>query len=139
MNDGQVAAAVVVDDGRVLLIRRAVTEGRLSWQFPAGKVKPGEPGEQAAAREAFEETGIALRVVGSLGERVHPDTDRVIIYVACEVVGGAAHVASREEVAEVLWCDRDSLAVLVPYPIYAPVQRYLDGRLRSGEGQALGD
>ncbi|GIM93808.1 NUDIX domain-containing protein [Paractinoplanes toevensis] len=84
MSDGQVAAAVVVDDGKVLLIRRAVAEGRLSWQFPAGKVEPGESGEQAAAREAFEETGLVLRSVGSLGERVHPDTGRVMIYVAFE-------------------------------------------------------
>ncbi|MEU4241043.1 NUDIX hydrolase [Actinoplanes sp. NPDC026619] len=138
MNDGKVAAAVVVDNGRVLLVRRAVAEGRLSWQFPAGKFEPSESGEQAAVRETFEETGLAVRPIGSLGERVHPDTGRVMIYVACEMVGGAAHVASNEEVAEVVWCDRDSLMALVPYPIYEPAQRYLDDRLRSGERRALG-
>ena len=41
MNDGQVAAAVIVDGVRVLLVRRAVAEGRLLWQFPAGKAEPG--------------------------------------------------------------------------------------------------
>lgn len=139
MHDGQVAAAVVVEDGKVLLVRRAVPEGRLSWQFPAGTVESGETAEQAAAREAFEETGLALRSVSGLGERVHPDTGRAMIYVACEVIGGVAHAASREEVAEVVWCDRESLVALIPYPIYEPVRRYLDDRLRSGVRRTLGD
>jgi 8-oxo-dGTP diphosphatase len=65
-----VAAAVIVDDGRVLLVRRRVEEGRLSWQFPAGKVEPGESGAEAAVRETLEEAGLAVRVVGRLGERV---------------------------------------------------------------------
>ena len=36
-----IAAAVIVDDGRVLMVRRRVAEGDLSWQFPAGQVEPG--------------------------------------------------------------------------------------------------
>lgn len=35
-----IAAAVVVHEGRVLMVRRRVSEGRLSWQFPAGEVEP---------------------------------------------------------------------------------------------------
>lgn len=53
-----VAAAVVVHEGRVLLVRRRVAEGQLSWQFPAGKVERGETGEAAAVRETKEETGL---------------------------------------------------------------------------------
>ncbi|WNI23487.1 NUDIX hydrolase [Streptomyces sp. ITFR-16] len=37
-----VAAAIVARDARVLLVQRRVTEGDLSWQFPAGKIEPGE-------------------------------------------------------------------------------------------------
>jgi 8-oxo-dGTP pyrophosphatase MutT (NUDIX family) len=51
-----IAAAVIVVDGR--LFRRAVAEGALVWQFPAGKVEPGESAEDAAVREAGEETGL---------------------------------------------------------------------------------
>nr|WP_237548549.1 MULTISPECIES: NUDIX domain-containing protein [unclassified Streptomyces] len=36
-----IAGAVVQHEGRVLLIRRAVPEGDLVWQFPAGKVDGG--------------------------------------------------------------------------------------------------
>jgi 8-oxo-dGTP diphosphatase len=58
MTGRPVAAAVVVADGRVLLIRRAVPEGELVWQLPAGKIEPGEDALAAAARETFEETGL---------------------------------------------------------------------------------
>jgi 8-oxo-dGTP diphosphatase len=79
-----IAAAVIAAGGRVLLIRRAVAEGGLSWQFPAGKVEPGESAEDAAVRQAFEETGVVVRALVRLGERVHPLTGRIMLYVACE-------------------------------------------------------
>jgi 8-oxo-dGTP diphosphatase len=124
-----VAAAVIVDEGRVLLIRRRVTEGPLSWQFPAGEVEAGETGEQAAAREAAEETGVTVRPTRLLGARVHPHTGRLMYYVACEVVSGTAHVGDEDEVAEVAWCDRATLTDHVPYPLFGPVQEHLNGLL----------
>lgn len=56
-----IAAAIVVHDGRVLMVRRRVSEGQLSWQFPAGEVEPGEAREDAAVRETQEETGLPWR------------------------------------------------------------------------------
>ncbi|MGW7001373.1 NUDIX hydrolase [Streptomyces sp. NPDC054933] len=125
-----IAAAVVVLDGRVLLVRRAVAEGDLSWQFPAGKFEPGESAERAAVREALEETGLTVEALRVLGERVHPDTGRRIAYVACRVVSGTARPASLREVAEVAWADRVRLAELIPGGVYGPVAAYLDGVLR---------
>lgn len=124
-----VAAAIIIDNGLVLLARRAVTEGALSWQFPAGVVEPGESGEQAAVRETLEEVGVEVAAVKTLGERVHPATGRRMIYVACEVLAGEAHVADADELAEVAWCSRDRVAELVPFPFYGPVQDYLDAHL----------
>lgn len=126
----RVAAAVIVDDGQVLLIRRRVREGELLWQFPAGKVEPGELEGEAAVRETWEETGLAVRAVAILGERVHPATGRTISYVVCDVVEGTAHVAAESEVAEVAWCDRAALAVKVPYPLFGPAQQHLNANLR---------
>jgi 8-oxo-dGTP diphosphatase len=125
-----IAAAVIVDDGRVLLVRRRVKEGALSWQFPAGEVEPGESNENAAARETLEETDLTVRPAKFLGERVHPNTGRTMVYVACDFVSGTARVADEDELAEVAWCDRATLTDHVPYPFYGPVQDYLDAALR---------
>ena len=125
-----VAAAVIIDDGRVLMVRRRVAEGALSWQFPAGKIEPGESPGQAAVRETQEETTLTVRVTAPLGERLHPHTGRPMLYLACDVIAGTACVADDEELAEVKWCDRATLTAHVPDPFHAPVQTYLDTRLR---------
>lgn len=128
-NQAAIAAAVIVDSGRVLMVRRRVKEGSLSWQFPAGQIEPGESGEVAAVRETQEEVGVEVSPIERLGERVHPVTGRTMVYVACEVVKGTARVADEEELAEVEWCDRVKLAEYVPYPFYQPVQEYFDANL----------
>ena len=51
-----IAAAVIAHEGKVLLVKRRVKEGSLSWQFPAGAIETGESATQAATREAKEET-----------------------------------------------------------------------------------
>jgi 8-oxo-dGTP diphosphatase len=43
-----VAAAVIVEREGVLLVRRRIAEGALVWQFPGGKLEPGESAEAAA-------------------------------------------------------------------------------------------
>ena len=134
-DDPSVAAAVVVDDGKILLVRRQMREGRLSWQLPAGKVGAGESAEEAAVRETLEETGVAVRALRRLGQRTHPDTGRTMIYVACEVVGGSASVMSEREIAEVVWSDHAAVATYIPYPLYGPVQEYLDDILQPIVGQ----
>ena len=64
------AGAVVIHDERVLLVRniRGVTRGR--YLLPAGRVEPGELPDQAAVREAFEETNLRVGIEGLLGVRL---------------------------------------------------------------------
>jgi 8-oxo-dGTP diphosphatase len=125
-----IAAAVIIRDGQVLMVRRRVKEGELSWQFPAGQVEPGEAADEAAVRETQEETGLTVRAAKDLGGRVHPSTGRTMFYFACDFVDGTAHVADEEELAEVAWCDRATLTAYVPYPFFGPVQDHLDANLR---------
>jgi 8-oxo-dGTP diphosphatase len=124
-----IAAAVIVKDRRVLMVRRRIQEGQLSWQFPAGKIEPGESIEAAAIRETWEEVGITVEAVQRLGERVHPATGRIMMYVACRLVDGVAYVAAEREIAEVQWCDALTLVAHVAGRLHDPVQAYLDGRL----------
>lgn len=97
---------------------------------PGGKVEHGESAEAAAVRETREETALTVRAVRSLGNRVHPSTGRIMVYVACEVVGSTAHVAAEREVAEVAWCDRAAAASRILTPFHGPVQKCLDAAFR---------
>lgn len=64
------AGAVVVHNGRVLLVRNkyGVTKGR--YLLPAGRVNIGELPDAAAARETLEETNLRVTIEGLLGIRI---------------------------------------------------------------------
>jgi 8-oxo-dGTP diphosphatase len=124
-----ISAAIIVDAGLVLMIRRRVSEGELMWQFPAGGIEAGETPEQAAVRETLEETGLTVEAIKLLGERVHPKTGRLMSYTACRLLGGVAIVGDAEEIAEVAWVAHADLPTYVPYGLFEPVQEYLDGAL----------
>ena len=65
-----IVAAVIIADGRVLACERsAPPEVAGRWEFPGGKVEPGETEQQALARECAEELGVRVDV----GARVGPD------------------------------------------------------------------
>jgi 8-oxo-dGTP diphosphatase len=68
----RVAAAVVWRDGRLLLTRRP-PGGRfgLQWEFPGGKLEPGESAEQALVRELREELGVGSVTRGTLAVETH--------------------------------------------------------------------
>jgi 8-oxo-dGTP diphosphatase len=121
-----IAAAVIAHNGKVLLVKRRVEEGNLSWQFPAGAVEEGESAGEAAVREAREETGLTVAASKVLGERVHPATGRTMIYVACDVIEGDARVGDTEELVEFVWSKREQLVQYVPYGFSPPVQQHLD-------------
>jgi 8-oxo-dGTP diphosphatase len=124
-----ISAGIVVQEGRVLMVRRRIKEGELMWQFPAGAIEPGESAEQAAVRETEEETGLAVEAVKLLGERVHPKTGRLMSYTACEPISGEAHVADADELDAVAWIAHAEIPQYVPYGLFEPVQDYLDGVL----------
>lgn len=121
-----ISAAIITQGGKVLMVHRAVKEGKLSWQFPAGGIEAGEVAEEAAVRETLEETGLTVKALRLLGERVHPNTGRLMSYTACEVVDGEARVADAEELDAIAWVALDEIPEYVPYGLYGPVQEYLD-------------
>lgn len=129
MTTPTIAAAVIPHAHRVLLIRRTSPAGPLVWTFPSGKVDPTDSPSTAAAREALEEAGVTVAPLQLLGERTHPASGLRVVYVACELVSGAAYPASPREVAEVRWASLAELPELIPGGIFAPVQAFLEGVL----------
>lgn len=126
-----IAAAVIVQDGKLLLVQRRVSEGALSWQFPAGAVEAGETFEEAAVRETAEEAGLTVEAITMLGERVHPETGRRMGYVACEVRSGTAHVADTDELSDLAWATPDRFGDYVPDGFAPAVQDYLTEKIGS--------
>lgn len=121
--------AVVVSEGKLLMIRRREREGDLLWALPGGAIEAGETPEEAAVRETVEETGLVVAAMKVLGERVHPKTQRTMSYTACEVLQGEAKVADTDELDAVAWVALDEIPQYVPYGLFGPVQEYLDSTL----------
>lgn len=117
-------AAVIRRDGRYLVGRRP--EGKRHgglWEFPGGKIRPGESDREAAARELREE--LALTVVG-LGRTLHRARDAgspfVIEFVEVEV--GAADPRPIEH-DDLRWCEPAELLELALAPTDAAFARAL--------------
>ena len=122
-----VVAAIVISARGVLVGRR--NDGTPPWTFIAGEVEPGERPEDAAVREVKEETGLLVRAGAVIGERVHPQTGRTMIYMEAEPTHGTdVFVGDERELAEVRWVDLAEAEDLLP-GIYQPVREYLAQRI----------
>lgn len=125
-----IVAAIIVDDGKVLMVRRRVAEESLSWQFPAGEMEPGESAFDTAIRETAEETSLKIVPISIIGERHHPATGRHMIYVSCTAEEGSrAILVDDEELDKVEWCSWSQVAVQVPGGLFEPVSDHLKATL----------
>jgi ADP-ribose pyrophosphatase YjhB (NUDIX family) len=103
-----VGGLVVDGTGRLLMVRRAQEPARGTWSVPGGRVEPGESDEAAAAREVWEETGLAVHV-GRLAGTVRRTAPGGGVYLIrdylCEAVPGADLDAVRagDDAADVGW------------------------------------
>jgi 8-oxo-dGTP diphosphatase len=93
-----IAIAVVEMEGRFLIGQRGAG-GPLPgmWEFPGGKVEPGETPEQAAVRECHEETGLLVTVVGAYDKVVHlyEHGEVELHFFACRPIDAAQQPAER--------------------------------------------
>ena len=85
-----IVAAVIVMHGRVLACERsAPPEVAGRWEFPGGKVEPGETDAQALARECAEELGVRVEVGARVGSDVPLAHGRAVLRVfAVSVLDG---------------------------------------------------
>jgi 8-oxo-dGTP diphosphatase len=103
--------AVVVDEGRVLLVRRGREPLKGQWSLPGGLLELGESLTAGVAREVQEETGLTVEPIEliELLDRIHREEGRVryhyvIADYLCRVTGGTLQAASDADDAR--WVER---------------------------------
>jgi 8-oxo-dGTP diphosphatase len=110
--------AVIVSDGRALLVRRATEPLKGEWSVPGGMLELGEKLRDGAAREVLEETGLQVEAgeVLDVFDSIFTDGDGrtqyhyVLIDFLCRVIAGEAIAGS--DVTEVFWVTESELAGL---------------------------
>lgn len=99
--DPKVAAVVfIVEDGRVLMVRRSVDPQMGKWALPAGYIDYGEDPRDAAVREVREETGLEVRIT-RLIDVLGPDmagegSATIVILFEGRIIGGT--LTARDDV-----------------------------------------
>ena len=85
-----VAAAVIIQNGKVLLASRPADKPPAGWEFPGGKLEPGETVADAAKRELREE--LDLQVIPHQ-ELYQLDTGKLrLTFISCEIIGNKTPV-----------------------------------------------
>lgn len=110
--------SIIVEDDRVVLVKRAHPPIQGQWSIPGGVLEVGELVREAAIREAREETGLVVEPGELLGvfDRVLRDSEKrvqyhyVLIDFLCKRVGGDLLAAS--DAAEVRWFRLEELPAL---------------------------
>lgn len=94
----RVVAAVVERDGQYLITqRRASAVLPLMWEFPGGKVEPGETDQQALKREMTHRLGVDVEVGKLISFVSHPYEHYVVdlFLYECTIVGGVGALEAR--------------------------------------------
>jgi len=103
-----VVGAAIVRDGRVLAARRTEPpELAGQWEFPGGKVEPGETPGQALVREIAEELGVAVRLDHWLEPEVDIAGGWVLTVGVARIVEGTPTLSDHDEIR---WLGPDELA-----------------------------
>jgi 8-oxo-dGTP diphosphatase len=104
-----VAAVIRREDGRLLITQRLADDTLGGyWEFPGGKVDPGEALPDALARELMEELGVEARIGAQIHHIVHayPDRDVRLYFFEARIVSGEPR---KLEVADLRWVTLNEL------------------------------
>ena len=104
----EVAAAIIVRDGEVFATQRGYGEWRGWWEFPGGKIEPGECPQEALVREIREELNAEIEVGGLLEtvEWDYPAFHLTMHCFMCTLLSESMHLNEHEASA---WLTRDTL------------------------------
>lgn len=115
----EVSCAIIVNSDQQILVtqRSAVMKLPLKFEFPGGKIEPGETASACLIREIREELNLDIRIVLELPAHQHayPDFSIRLIPFLCEIIGGEIelkeHAAYKwmtaEDLLELDWAEAD--------------------------------
>lgn len=122
-----VVAALLEQEGRVLVAQRRADQAQpLAWEFPGGKVEPGESPSQALVREIEEELACSIEVgaVVDVAFFAYDSFDLIMPVYRATIRAG---VPVARQVAAVAWITRAQLPSLAFTPADLPLARRLAG------------
>ena len=116
-----VVAGAIVKDKKVFAAQRGKSgKTAFKWEFPGGKINPGETPEEALARELIEELSIHVKV-HELIYSVVDEYEDVILHIdtyRCSLISGTPTLSEHIDMA---WSDKNELDKLNFSPADAPV------------------
>lgn len=94
----EVVAAVIIENGRLFATQRGYGQFKDFWEFPGGKIEPGETPEEALRREILEELDTTVEVDGLLAkvEYDYPDFHLILHCFRCHVSEGSLTLKEHE-------------------------------------------
>src|SRR5438445_1625005 len=123
----EVAAAVILHDGRYLLTMRK-TNVHLSglWEFPGGKREPGESLEDCLRRELREELGIEITepVPFQIVRHAYPEKTVELHFFQCSIKDGNPRLLGCDALQ---WVSPEELTVVPLPPADRPLVKALQG------------
>ncbi|MEM0235903.1 MAG: (deoxy)nucleoside triphosphate pyrophosphohydrolase [Thermofilum sp.] len=129
-----VTAAVIRDGDKVLVARRQSGHLAGKWEFPGGKLEPGESPEECLARELREELGIEVTVKDIFAVVYHEYDFGPILLLAyeCALLAGC----TMPQDASIRWAGREDLCALDFAPADLPIVEKMGHILAKRENQA---
>ena len=121
MKTYHVVAAIIRQDERILATQRGYGDYKDGWEFPGGKIEPGETAEQAVVREIEEELGMTVAVQRHVVDVSYdyPQFHLEMACYLCSIAEGTPHLLEHEaarwllphEIDSVDWLPADVLVV----------------------------
>ena len=113
---------MVVEDGRLLLVRRAMEPEKGRWSLPAGYLDYGESPVETAVREAREETGLDVRVTGLVDVFHNPPGAGASVFLLYRAERTSGEPRAGDDADAVAFFGRDELPPLAFASTFAAVE-----------------